>query len=112
MSITLEAEAVPLARDEHGVIRVGSTRVTLDTVIAAYRQDETPETIADQYPALSLADVYAAITFYLRHREDVDAYLAEQQHLAEEVRKKHESRFSQDGLCEELLARRDASHRS
>lgn len=112
MSIALQAEPMPLVMDEYGTIRVGNTRVTLDTIITAHQQGETPEVIADQYPSVALADIYAAITFYLRHREDVQAYLDERRRRGDEVRRKHESRFSQSGLREELSARRDASRES
>jgi uncharacterized protein (DUF433 family) len=54
--------------DEHGVIRVGATRVTLDTVIGGFLDGESPEAIADQYPSLSLSAVYGSITYYLSHR--------------------------------------------
>jgi uncharacterized protein (DUF433 family) len=113
MSITLQSEPVPLSSDESGVIRVSGTRVTLDTIIAAHQQGETPEVIADQYPTVALVDIYAAITFYLRHREEIEAYLDQRRRQGEAVRRKHESRFSQEGLREELLARRRAeSHES
>jgi uncharacterized protein (DUF433 family) len=111
MSIVLQTEPMPLAMDEYGTIRVGNTRVTLDTIVTAYKQGESPEVIADQYPTLSLADIFAAITYYLRHREEVEEYLAERQQRGEEIRRKHEARFSQSGLKEELLARRDASRK-
>ena len=111
MSIVLQAKPMPLAMDEYGTIRVGNTRVTLDTIITAHQQGETPKVIAKQYPTVALADIYAAITFYLRHREEVEAYLDERRWRGEEVRRKHQSRFSQSGLRDELLARRDTSQK-
>ena len=64
--------------DEHGVLRVGDSRVMLDSVIAAYQQGHSAETIQQQYPALSLADVYGAIAHTLRHRDEIDQYLQRQ----------------------------------
>lgn len=64
--------------DEHGVMRVADTRVMLDSVIAAFHQGHSPEAIRQQYPSLNLEAVYGAITYYLAHREDVDAYLDRQ----------------------------------
>ena len=61
--------------DELGVMRVGESKVMLDSVIAAYQQGHSAETIQQQYPALLLADVYGAIAYYLRHRDEVDRYL-------------------------------------
>ena len=68
--------------DEHGVMRVGQTRVMLDSGLASFRDgcsaETSAETIVQQYPALSLEEVYGAIAFYLGHRDSVDAYLARQ----------------------------------
>ena len=57
MPLQVTAEPIPLAKDPDGVLRVGSTRVTLDTVVAAYREGMTPEGIVEQYPSLRLADL-------------------------------------------------------
>lgn len=67
--------------DERGVLRVGESRVMLDSVVAAWQQGHSAETIQQQFPALSLADVYGAIAYYLRYREDVDQYLDRQEAL-------------------------------
>lgn len=64
--------------DEHGVMRVGQTRVMLDSVLASFVEGCSAETIAQQYPSLSLEEVYGAIAFYLGNRPTVDAYLARQ----------------------------------
>jgi uncharacterized protein (DUF433 family) len=74
--------------DEQGVLRVGRTRVMLDSVVAAFEQGHTPETIAQQYPALGLEEVYGAITYYLANRAEVDEYLARQ----DEVWKREQAR--------------------
>jgi hypothetical protein len=57
-----------VASEDGRVIRVKGTRVTLDTLIGAFKRGATPEEIVQGYTALSLAEVYAVITFYLRHR--------------------------------------------
>lgn len=62
-------------RDLHGILRVGNTRVTLDSVIGAYQQGFSPEEICLHYPSLHLPDVYATIAFYLHHQELVDQYM-------------------------------------
>ena len=77
MSLMVMPEPVPLAADRDGVMRVGGTRVTLDTVVAAFREGATAEEITQQYPSLQLADVYAVIGYYLRHQPEVDDYLRE-----------------------------------
>ena len=101
-------ETVPLRTDADGVIRVGQTRVTLDTVITAFRRGATPEEIVYQYPSLDLADVYAVLAYYLRRREEVERYLAWRRAWAEQVRQDNERRFPADGIRQRLLARRAA----
>jgi len=58
MALELVELRVPLAADAQGVIRVGGTRVTLDTVVSAFYEGATPEEITQQYPSLELGDVY------------------------------------------------------
>ncbi len=106
MPLELSADAVPLAYDAGGVLRVAGTRVRLDTVVGAFRVGATAEEIAQQYPALDLAAVYAVVAFYLRRRPAVDAYLAEQAVASGAARAEAETRFDAAGLRERLLARR------
>ncbi len=70
--------------DENGVYRVGQTRVMLDSVVAAFHQGHSPETIRQQYPALTLEEVYGSIAYYLAHQEEVSAYLKRQDAVWEE----------------------------
>jgi uncharacterized protein (DUF433 family) len=67
--------------DEHGVMRVGNSRVMLDSVVASFEQGYSPETIQQQYPALSLEEVYGAITWYLANADEVARYLERQNAL-------------------------------
>jgi uncharacterized protein (DUF433 family) len=106
MSLHLTAEPAPLVLDPNGAVRVGSTRVTLDTVVAAFREGMTPEGIVDQYPSLKLADVYKVIGYFLSHRAEVDDYLQGRQHKAEQIRRENETRFDPAGVRDRLLRRR------
>jgi uncharacterized protein (DUF433 family) len=105
MTLLITPEPTPLETDANGVVRVGGTRVTLDTVVYAFEEGATAEEIVQQYPSLQLADVYAAIGYYLRQRQKVQAYLRGRQQQAEEVRKQNEARFDPHGVRERLLAR-------
>jgi uncharacterized protein (DUF433 family) len=89
------------------VVRVGHSRVTLDTVVAAFNQGANPEQIARQYPSLALADIYAVIGYYLHRRQEVDEYLERRQEEALKVRQENEARWSPSGVREKLLARRN-----
>jgi uncharacterized protein (DUF433 family) len=105
MSLMVMPEPVPLAADRDGVMRVGGTRVTLDMVVAAFREGATAEEITQQYPSLQLADVYAVIGYYLRHQPEVDDYLRERRARGDEVRRSNEVWFDPAGVRDRLLAR-------
>jgi uncharacterized protein (DUF433 family) len=100
------AQPVPLRTDEHGIVRVGGTRISLDTVLAAYRRGETPEAIVDNYDSLRLADVYAVIAYYLTHQADVDRYLAEQVQAAAALQAQLEADPGMRRFRTELQARK------
>ena len=106
MAIEITTKPVPLAMDSDGVIRVAETRVTLDTVVAAFNEGATAEEIVADYPSLDLADVYAVISYYLHKRADVDTYLSKRQQQAREIRQQNEARFDPHGIRDRLLARR------
>ena len=106
MALVIAAEPIPLETDADGVVRVRGTRVTLDTIVIAFNEGATAEEIVHQYPSLQLAEVYAVISYYLRRRSDVEAYLRQRQQQADEIRKQNESRFDPHGVRDRLLARR------
>lgn len=105
MTLTIDNEPLPLLVDDDGVVRVGGTRVTLDTIVTAFNEGANAEEIVQQYPSLSLADVYAVIGYYLRRRSEIDDYLEQRTIRAEEVRQSNEFRYSQRDIRKRLLAR-------
>nr|WP_306441448.1 DUF433 domain-containing protein [Halomicronema hongdechloris] len=88
-----------MAVNPDGVVRVGGTRVTLDTIVAAFKQGATAEEIVHRYPSLRLGDVYASIAYYLNHQQEVDAYLKQRQQQAQEIRQMNQVRFDPQGLA-------------
>ncbi len=106
MNLTIAVEQVPLATDADGVIRVAGTRLPLDTIVFAFHQGATAEEIVQRFPVVDLADVYAVIAYYLRHRAELDVYLNARQQTAHEVRKRNESQSNPQSIRERLLARR------
>src|SRR5215207_4510374 len=98
MMLSTVTEPVPLQTDQDGVIRVGGTRVTLDTVVAAFREGATAEEIVQQYPSLQLADVYWVIGYFLQHQPEIDSYLAERQQRAALLRTQNEAQFDPVGI--------------
>lgn len=105
MTLVITAEPVPLTTDTDGVVRVGKTRVTLDTVIKTFQNGATAEEIVYRYPSLKLADVYTTISFYLNHQQEVETYLQQRQNQAQIIRKMNEARFDTQGLRDRLIAR-------
>jgi uncharacterized protein (DUF433 family) len=105
-ALALPPQPVPLTSDVDGVVRVGSTRVTLITIVGAFSRGATPEEIAGRYPTVTLADVYSTIAFYLTHRHEVDAYVRENRATEEAIREEERARWDQSGVRERLLARR------
>jgi len=106
MALAIVAEPAPLGTSADGVVQVGKTRVTLDTVVAVFKQGATAEEIVYRYPSLKLADVYSTIAFYLNHQQEVEAYLQQRQQQAQEVRQMNAARFDPQGLRDRLLARK------
>jgi uncharacterized protein (DUF433 family) len=104
----IQADPIPLRADEGGVLRIGDSRVSLDTIVHEYENGADPEGIVNAYPTLRLADVYAVIAYYLSRQDEVKDYLRKRQAEAAELRREIESR--QPGRAElraKLLARRD-----
>jgi uncharacterized protein (DUF433 family) len=74
-SLALEREMPPLHQDAHGVIRIGQTRVTLESVISLFEQGASAEEIALRYDVLDLHDIYATLSYYLGHQPEAKEYL-------------------------------------
>ncbi len=92
-----------------GSWRVRGTRVSLDSVVHAYREGLTPEAIVGEFPSLSLERVHGVIAFYLRNREEVERYLGEQADRREQLRR--ESEAANRDLLAGLRTRRQTSGR-
>jgi len=56
---------------------VAWTRVSLDSIVYAFLDGQTAESIAQSFPVLTLEQVYGAIAFYLANRSEIDSYLTQ-----------------------------------
>ena len=106
MGIDIRAISPPLQFDANGVCRVGKTRVTLLSLIDAFEQGASPEEIYQEYPSVSLGDIYAVIAFYLGSREEVDAYLKTVREHEEQVIDQIKSRFPLAEIRRRLVGRK------
>ena len=107
MEKEIELLVAPLCRDRTGALRVGSSRVLVELVLRAFQDGSTPEGIVQRYPTITLAETYAVIAYYLGHRDDLDAYMAEREEEGAQVRQRVQG--AQGDLAEfreRLLARR------
>ena len=105
--LPLHADRYPLRVDEGGAVRVGNSRISLDLIVEQYENGMAPEEIVHAYDTLVLADVYAIIAYYLRHRDEVRAYLKRRKEEATSLQAKIEAEHPRVSR-EELLARRSA----
>ena len=112
MATTLQIQplSLPLTLSKDGVARIAGTRVTLDTIVGAFTRGATAEEITQQYPSLSLSDVYAIISYYLQNRDEVDKYLAKRRKHAQTVKWENQKRLDPHGIRERLLALKISSH--
>lgn len=105
--LTFPLEPAPIETNANRVVRIAKTRVTLDTIVTAFLEGCTPEETGEQYPALQLSDIYSVIGYYLKHREEVHAYLAERQQQSAKIQQEAEQQFNPIGIRDRLLARQN-----
>jgi uncharacterized protein (DUF433 family) len=110
-SLCLDADRLLLRLAEGGAVRVGHSRISLDLVVEQYENGMTPEEMVRAYDTLDLADIHAVIAYYLRHRDEVQAYLSRRKEEAEALRAKIEAERPRV-TREELLARRAAREKA
>src|SRR6516162_3582397 len=107
MNLPIPPVAVPLFDDGQGGLRVTGTRVLLERIVHAFDDGATPEGIVQSYDTLPLADVYAVLTWYLRHKLEVEKYLHQRAEEAEAIRRTIEAKqLDRAELRARLMARR------
>ena len=89
---------------------VAGTRVSLDSVVCAFLRGESPEGIAEAFPAVSLEQIFGSITYYLAHRAPIDAYLeqarTEFDRMRKAARQKHPLLYAKLDAKRETVSRR------
>ena len=68
-------QAARYVERREGTYRVAGTRVSLDSIVYCFVGGQSPETMAHSFPVLTLEQVYGAITYYLSHQVQIDAYI-------------------------------------
>jgi len=98
-------DTAPLRQEDNGSIRVGATRVTLDTVIGRFHVGDTPQDIHDGFPWLALEEIKATIAWYLNNKAKADEYLEEGEREAQKLRQRIESDPEYQARRKELHSR-------
>lgn len=106
MQLALKNEPPPLRQDAYGILRVSGTRVTLGSLVQLYDQGASAEEIALSFEALDLAQVYAALGYYLTHRQALDEHLRAEREAGAAARSAAEQRCPPTALRSRLAARR------
>lgn len=103
MGLAVEYQPIPITTDEHGTMRVGGSRVSLDIIVDAYKSGWAAEEITRQYSTLDLADIHAAISYYLKNKSKVETYLEKNRQTALALRREIEAMPSTQRIREKLL---------
>ena len=105
--LEIHDEKIPLSTAECGIIHIAGTRVTLDCVAEMFEDGASPEEIAQEYDALQLDDVYAVLTYLLRNRDEVNAYLSDRGVGREQICRTIDEEFPKTLRSKLMNAKRD-----
>ena len=88
---------------------ISGTRVSLDSIVYAFRRGASPETIKSSFPALTLEQVYGAITYYLSKQTEIDEYLRQSEEAYEAARQANHDQLRREKpeLYERLMRAKD-----
>lgn len=87
---------------------VAGTRVSLDSIVYAFLRGESPEGIAESFPALDLEQIFGALAFYLANQDSVDQYLRDGRQEFEALRE--QARRENPALYAKLAESRRSNH--
>jgi len=94
--------------ERDGNYYVAGTRISLDSIVHAFRRGESAETICQNFELLRLEEVYGAMAYYLANHADIDAYLLRQSQRWAEGRRTAEPLPAD--LRERLIRAQDELH--
>jgi uncharacterized protein (DUF433 family) len=99
-------QEAPLWMDPDGTVRFKGSRITLDTLVGAFREGDTVEEIHDSFPTLSIRQIYGGIAWYLNNQAEADEYLKQREIVADALERETRERFDHTAFRELLLKRR------
>ena len=87
---------------------IKDTRISLDSVVYAFLRGDSPEGIAESFPALEIERIFGALAFYMANRDIIDRYLRQGRHEFETLRQ--QARQSKPALYAKLDEARGRAH--
>ena len=96
-----------IALDERGIAYVAGTKMKVAQLVAESKDGATPAGLVEYHPHLSLAQIYAALSYAASHREEIEAYLEEYTRFSEEMRRTMPQRPHSPALEAALAKRRN-----
>lgn len=95
--------------DDNGTICIKGSRVSLDAILYQFKLGATAEQIQEDFPSLSMREVYGAIYFYLANEAEIEDYLKRQEQAETEAKDFIETNFDSSSLRERIRARHQQS---
>jgi len=107
MDILETAQTIRLTKTADGTIRIGETRVALESIVHHFSLGATAEEIAQKFPALKLAEIYGVISYFLENHEAVAEYVLRQEAESDKLQAEIEPKFQNANveLRKRILAR-------
>lgn len=110
MPLTIHDDPVPLSAWEDGSVRVGGTRLLFAVLVECFNHTDSIEGALRAFPDARPADLYGAVAYYLRHRDEVDAFMAARDAHAAALRVEAERNLPMAPVKRRLLSRRAEKH--
>ncbi len=89
-----------------GGYRLTGSRVSLDSIVYDWWNGLAPESIVENFPTLTLEQVYGAIAYYLAHKDEVDVQIRRNREKFDELREQW--RLNHPHLYQKLQAAAEA----
>jgi uncharacterized protein (DUF433 family) len=96
MDVLETVQTIKLTKTSDGTIRIGETRVALESVVHHFSLGATAEQIAQKFPSLKLAEVYGVISYFLDNHEEVANYVLQQESDSDRIQHETESKFQSE----------------
>lgn len=89
MSVEIGSLILSTQEMRHGKPRIAGTGITVHRIATWYKQGYSPEHIAGEYEHLTLAQVYAALTYYHANQTEIETDLAAEDAAIERLEQEH-----------------------